>query len=84
MKIDYRNSSYGLPINDVLVSYQNSDNIVVSIKEKLDEFYKLIEKSDLLNASKILKELSEELGENNPEVVSAKVTLELESIPLED
>jgi predicted ATP-binding protein involved in virulence len=84
MEVGYRESSYGLPINDVLVSYQNSDSIVASIKEKLDKFYKLIEKSDFSNASNILEDLIEELGENNPEVVSAKVTLDLESMPLED
>ncbi|WP_411679608.1 AAA family ATPase [Clostridium thailandense] len=84
MNIDYRSSSYGLPINDVLVAYQNSDNIAANVKSKLDEFYKAIEKNELVNASKILKNLTEELGEDNPEIVGAKVTLDLESIPLED
>jgi len=84
MNIEYKKSLYGLPINDVLVAYQNSDNIVSSIKNKLEEFYKCIEKQEFNNASKILRDLSEELGEDNPEVVGAQVTLDLESIPLED
>ena len=32
----------------------------------------------------MLDDLSNELGENNPEVVGAKVTLDLESSSLED
>lgn len=84
MNIEYRNSLYGLPINDVLVTYQNSDNIVSNVKNKLEEFYRSIENQEFKNASKILWELSEELGEDNPEVVGAKVTLDLESTPLED
>lgn len=84
MNIEYRNSLYGLPINDVLVTYQNSDNIVSNVKNKLEEFYRSIENQEFKNASKILRELSEELGEDNPEVVGAKVTLDLESTPLED
>lgn len=53
MNIEYKKSLYGLPINDVLVSYQNSDNIVSSIKNKLEEFYKCVEKQEFNNASKL-------------------------------
>lgn len=84
MNIEYKNSSYGLPINDVLIAYQNSDNIASNIKNKLEKFYKCVENQEFKHASKILRILNEELGEDNPEVVGAKVTLDLESTPLED
>lgn len=84
MNISYRKSSYGLQVNDVLVSCQDSNNIALDINKKLIEFYKYIEDRKYDEAHKILNALSNELGEDNPEVVSGRVTLELESIPLED
>lgn len=84
MNIVYKNSLYGVQVNDVLEAYQDSNNIALSIKCKLKEFYNFIEKQDYSNASKILKKLSNELGENNPEVVGAKVTFDLESASWED
>lgn len=84
MNIEYKKSLYGLPINDVLVTYQNSYNIVSNIKIKLEEFYKAIELQQYHKAAYILRALSDELGEDNPEVVAAKVTLDLETLQLED
>ena len=84
MNIEYKKSLYGLPINDVLVTYQNSDNIVSNIKVKLAAFYKSVEMQEYNEASHILGDLSNELGEGNLEVVGAKMTLDLETLPLED
>lgn len=84
MNIEYKKSLYGLPINDVLVTYQNSDNIVSNIKVKLAEFYKAVEMQKYNEASHILSVLSEELGEDNPEIVGAKMTLDLETLSLEE
>lgn len=84
MNVEYKNSLYGSQVNDVLEVYQNSNNIVLDIKNRLKEFYEYIESEDYNNARKILKALIDELGENNPEVVGAKVTLDLESSSLED
>lgn len=84
MNVEYKNSLYGSQVNDVLEVYQNSNNIVSEIKSKLNEFYKYIEHENYIKAKKVLDDLSRELGENNPEVVGAKVTLDLESSPLED
>ena len=84
MGISYRKSSYGLQVNDVLVSCQDSNNIAFEIKEELNKFYKCIENREYDEAREILNDLNSELGEDNPEVVSGRVTLDLESIPLED
>ena len=84
MNIEYKKSLYGLPINDVLVTYQNSDSIESSIKARLEEFYNAVELQEYENASQKLSVLSDELGEDNPEIVGAKVTLDLEKLPLED
>lgn len=82
MDIEYIDSMYGLPINNVLEVYQKSNNIAEKVKEELSNFYNYIEDEKYKEASKILKSLIDELGENNPEVVGAKVTLDLEEIPL--
>jgi predicted ATP-binding protein involved in virulence len=84
MNIEYKKSLYGLPINDVLVTYQNSDSIVSNVKAKLAEFYKALVMQEYNNASDILTTLIDELGEDNPEIVGAKMTLDLEMLPLED
>lgn len=84
MNIEYRNSLYGLPVNDVLSTYQDSDSIVSNIKAKLAEFYKALDTKEFTKASQILKELSGELGEDNPEIVGAKMTLDLETMQLEE
>lgn len=84
MKVEYKNSLYGVQVNDVLETYQDSNNIVLEIKNKLKDFYEFIEREDYKTAKKMLDDLSNELGENNPEVVGAKVTLDLESSSLED
>ena len=84
MNVQYKNSLYGVQVNDVLEIYQDSNNIVLDIKNKLKDFYISIENEDYRNAKEILDELRNELGEDNPEVVGAKVTLDLESSSLED
>lgn len=84
MNIEYKKSLYGVAISNVLELYQNSHDIALNIKEKLACFYEAIKNGELKKASKILKDLSDEIGEDNPEVVGAKVTLDLESMPTED
>lgn len=80
--ISYMKTSYGLQVNDVLVSCQDSNNIALDINKKLTEFYKYIESKKYDDASKILNYICNELGEDNPDVTRARVTLDLESIPL--
>lgn len=84
MNIEYKNSLYGMPINNVLVSYQSSTDIVDSVKKKLDKFNEAIDGGDLKGAKKLLDELKEEVGEDNPEFVGANVTYDLESMDMED
>lgn len=81
-KISYKKSSYGLQVNDVLVSYQDSNNVALDINKKLIKFYKYIESRKYDDASKILNDIRNDLGEDNPEVTRARVTLDLESITL--
>ncbi len=84
MNIDYKSSLYGVQVNDVLEVYQDSNNMVSEIKNEIKKFYKYIEEEDYNEAKRILNLLSKELGDDNPEIVGAKVTLDLESSPLED
>ncbi len=84
MSINYRKSSYGLQVNDILSIYQESNNIALNIKNKLDEFNSFISKQKYEDAKYVLNLLIEELGEDNPEVISAKITMDLETLDLED
>ena len=84
MNIEYKNSLYGVPINNVLVSYQSSTDIVDGVKKKLDKFNEAIDDGNLKGAKELLDELKGEIGEDNPEFVGANVTYDLESMYMED
>jgi len=84
MSINYRKSSYGLQVNDILSIYQESNNIALNIKNKLDEFNNFISIQKYKDAKDVLNLLIKELGEDNPEVISAKITTDLETLDLED
>lgn len=80
----YMKSVYGLTINDILEGLQGSSKMPGSVEKLFVDFYRNIENEQYQNAGSILEQIKAEIGENNPEVISAKVTLELETLPLED
>ncbi|WP_133014907.1 AAA family ATPase [Clostridium cuniculi] len=84
MSIDYKKSSYGLQVNDVLSVYQQSNNIALNIKSKLDKFNEFISCQRYADAKEVLDLLTKELGDDNPEVISARITMDLETLDLED
>lgn len=80
LNIEYNKSLYGLQVDEVLVRYQNSYNIVSNIKKIIDEFYENIENQHHEEASNLLEKLRLELGEDNPQFSGAKVTYDLETM----
>lgn len=48
MDISYRKSSYGLQVNDVLVSCQDSNNIALDINKKLAEFINILKIENMM------------------------------------
>ncbi|MGL5067770.1 MAG: AAA family ATPase [Sarcina sp.] len=82
--VTYNKSLYGIGINDVLSEYQGSNSIASGIKKMLEDFYFSMEQNEYSNAKSVLEKLINELGDDNPEVVLANMTYELEATELED
>lgn len=61
---------------------QGSDERVPSIQSVFVEFYDAIDKGDISTAEKILTSLKEKLHENDPDIVGAETTLELEKMDI--
>ena len=81
--VTYNKSLYGIGINDVLSEYQDSNSIAIAIKKMLEDFYSSMEEHEYSNAKRVLEKLINELGDDNPEVVLANMTYELETTELE-
>lgn len=80
----YGRSVYGFPVNDVLEGIQGSGSMPDLVKSLFYEFYDLVEEGKFQKAEDVLRKLEAETGENHPEIVSAKVTLDLERMTPED
>ena len=80
--VEYKNNAYGYKINDILNILQGSDERVPSIQSVFVEFYDAIDKGDISTAEKILTSLKEKLHENDPDIVGAETTLELEKMDI--
>ncbi len=73
-------NTYGRDVNSVLREVMHTEIRPSEISGKLKAFSDAVSDSDLDSADKILKELRRVLGDNDSEVVSAQVTLDLERI----
>lgn len=80
----YNRSVYGLPVNDILEGIQESFSMPDLVKKLFWEFYESVENGRLQKAEEILLKLEAEIGGSHPEMVNAKVTLELEKMSPED
>jgi predicted ATP-binding protein involved in virulence len=72
--------TYGRDVNSILREVMQTEIRPADTSSKLSAFADAISNNDLDLAEKILNELREQLGENDAEVVSAQVTLDLEKI----
>lgn len=83
-EISYSNTPYGLDVSEILDIFQGSLPMPIEVSNLLKEFYQLIDDEKLEKAEEKLQELKNVAGDNNPKIVSAETTLELEKMPLED
>lgn len=83
-EISYSNTPYGLDVSEILDIFQGSLPVAGEVSKLLKEFYQLIDDEKLEKAEEKLQELKDVIGDNNPKIVSAETTLELEKMPLED
>lgn len=84
MEIEYSSSAYGQQVGQVLSYLQDSYDRAKAVKDKFDGFYEAIGGERFTEAENILNELVTELNANNPDIVKAKTTLDLETAILGD
>lgn len=74
------NKTYGRDVDSILREIMLVESRPDEILDKLKSFSDYIEESKLEDARKILNELEDILGSNDEEVISSKITLELEEM----
>ena len=74
------NKTYGRDVDSILREIMLVESRPKEILDKLKSFSDYIEESKLEDARKILNELEDILGSNDEEVISSKITLELEEM----
>lgn len=82
-QISYEKSSYGIPIEDVLTAYQQTEKVPKEVKKNIELFSSHLSNKHITEAELALRELELLLGSNNPIVVSAEMELEFEKIELD-
>ena len=81
-KVEYKDNTYGYKINDILNVLQNSNERVPAIQSIFVDFYNAIDKGDVSTAETILNSLKAKLHENDPDIIGAENTLELEKLDI--
>lgn len=74
--ISYPPSGYGVEINDVLTSTQESKAMDERVRQDLSEVYQRIEGEDFNGAQEKIEALEVALGENHPEIIKVKTQLQ--------
>ena len=74
--ISYPPSGYGVEINDILTSTQESKAMDERVHQDLSEVYQRIEGGNFNGAQEKIEALEAALGENHPEIIKAKTQLQ--------
>lgn len=77
-EVTYDVSGYGMEINDVLRSAQQSKDIADAVKEQIDDVYTLIDHAKFKDAESEIIKLEEMLGSSHPEINKIKTAYEFE------
>jgi predicted ATP-binding protein involved in virulence len=71
---------YGRDTNSIMREIMDTAERPIEIKEKFNNFYSALDSNSFEAARNILHELIQKIGENDPEITSCRVRLELESL----
>jgi hypothetical protein len=74
------NKTYGRDVNAILSEIMNVPKRQSAIEGKFKEFYNAMDGEEYSKAKDILDSLERVLGSNDDEIVSARVSLELETL----
>lgn len=69
---------YGSDVGRVLISVMGASERPVEVQKKFDEFYRVLDKGDLVEARELLEGLRRVLGDDDTGVVGAQTALSLE------
>ena len=72
--------TYGKDANSILKTVMDVPERPDYVAEKLTAFYECLSRSDLKQARKMIDEIKSVLGEDDPEVVGAETSLDLEAM----
>ena len=72
--------TYGKYANSILKTVMDVPERPDYVAEKLTAFYECLSRSDLKQARKMIDEIKSVLGEDDPEVVGAETSLDLEAM----
>lgn len=72
--------TYGKDANSILKTVMDVPERPDYVAEKLTAFYECLSRSDLKQARKMIDEIKNILGEDDPEVVGAETSLDLEAM----
>ncbi len=72
--------TYGKDANSILKTVMDVPERPDPVAEKLKDFYECLSRNDLEQARRIVDEIRQVLGEDDPEVVGAETALELEAM----
>lgn len=72
--------SYGRDANSILTSIMSADERPKEIKELFQDFYLAIHEENYTECEEKLKKIEQLIGPNDPELTSARITLDLEQL----
>ena len=78
--VQYRNSHYGIDINESLNEFQQTDELPPNIKPLSNQISDSIDDEAFDEATELIKELEDALEENHPLVTKFKTLLDLETM----
>lgn len=78
----YTYSHYGIDINTSLKAYQQTYDIPLAIKKKVDDFYDALDDEQFDVAKEILESLEVETAPEHPTLIQMRTRYEFETMPL--
>lgn len=71
---------YGRDTNSIMREIMDTAERPIEIKEEFNKFYSALDKSKFEDARNLLDHLIQKIGQNDPEITSCRIKLELESL----
>lgn len=82
--VEYKGSSYGVPVDNVLSSFQDTKTAPKEVFTLVNEFHKALQSENLQQAEFKFSQLKELIGRENPIVTEAELDLEFEKIDISE